>query len=490
LKSPILRLVIVGGGISGLATAYYAYQFARESGISLDCTVLERDARLGGKIVTERLNGHVIEGGPESFVTRKPWALALCRELGLQDRLLSADDTSRNYVLHHGQPVPVPATPQGFLRTPLLSFPGKLRAAQEVVIPARNGTDDESLGHLVRRRFGDEVLDNLVAPAVGSIYLSDVDQLSTQVSFDRFLKLEQQHGSLLKGMMIMQRTMRRQAKERDNGDKPTSKPAPFVTLPNGLSELVGAIAERLVEFGCELHTNARAIQITKSSCGGYAIVLDDGRTLETDAIVLAVPAFAMADLIESHVGDAIEYLRLVRYVSVATVTLAYRRADVSKQFDGFGIVVPAGEALPLLACEVTSNKWPGRADDRYILLRAFVGGHRNEALVDQPDDALVEMSHRAIAPILDIMSKPAFARVFRWQPGNPQYPVGYLNALAKVEAQLETTLPNVFLTGAAMRGLGIPDCVRQASETASRVLNALNAARVTAKSGQPETKTA
>ena len=470
------QVVIVGGGISGLSTAYYLLQHAQKSGCRVHCTVLEAAATFGGKIKTERVGNSLIEGGPESFVTRKPWAYELCRELGLADRLLAADDTGRNYVLHHGTPEPVPTRPQGFLKTPLLSWPGKLRAAREWWLPARTSTEDESLGNLVRRRFGDEVLENLVGPAVGSIYLSDVDHLSTLVSFDRFLKLEQTHGSLLKGMLAMQKAARQAKKATGKGEAvaaPSTKPPPFVTLPNGLGEWVETLIQRLREMGCQLRTQADVTQIEPRPAGGYQLHLGHAETVQADVVVLAVPAFAMAHLIAAHDAASADQLRAVRYVSVATVIFAFPRDAVTKPFDGFGVVVPEREGLAVLACEVMSNKWPARSPQDMVLLRAFLGGHRNEGIVAQPNEVLIPQAQHALTGIFGLQGQPIWSRVYRWQPGNPQYPVGHLAALAQTEARLQRTLPHVFLTGAGMRGLGLPDCVRQARDTATQVSAAL-----------------
>ena len=476
------HVVLIGGGISGLSTAYYLLKQARAEGRPLHCTLLESAAQLGGKIKTVRVTTQddaaaqslVVEAGPESFVTRKPWAYELCRELGLADRLLAADDAGRNYVLHHGVPTQVPTKPQGFLKTPLLSWAGKLRAARELRMPARAVADDEALGDFVQRHFGREVLENLVAPAVGSIYLSDVNQLSTQVSFERFLKLEQTTGSVLKGMMAAQKAAKQAAKAATT---PRPKLPPFVTLPNGLGEWVDALAARLREMGGTLRTNAAVSQLNQEGSGRWQIELQSGEMISADAVVLAVPAFAMADLIAPHDARSAAYLRGVRYISVATVTLGFPRAAIGKPFEGFGVVVPEREDSPLLACEVMSNKWPARQhasaqSNDVVLFRAFLGGHRNEAQVAQSDAVLIEHAKTALARIFEIQGEPVAQRVFRWQPGNPQYPVGHLQALAEIETNLAQTMPNVFLTGAAMRGLGLPDCVRQARETAAQVLAA------------------
>ena len=467
----VSTIIIVGAGISGLATAHYIYQKAQSADKPVQCVVLEANSRLGGKILTERVGDIITEGGPESFSTRKPWALALCRELGLGDRLLGADDAGRNYVLQHGRPVQVPNNPRGFMQTPLLSLRGKLRAARELFVPAMSTIDDESLGGFIRRRFGDEVLERLVAPAVGGIYLSDVDQLSLRTSFDRFANLEQTHGSVLKGMLKMQRQTRQAPRTQASGSGLAAKPSPFVTLPNGMSEMVEALAGRLIALGCDLRTNANVISIDKQpSRNDYQVRLSGGKMLLADVVVLATPAPVMAHLLAPHAAGAAAHLRGVRYLDVATVALAYRRVDMTRSFEGFGFVVPASEQSPLLACEVISNKWPGHAPDDQVLVRAFLGGHRNEALMSQPAHTLIASAHAEIARIFGIRGQPVLSRVFKWQPGNPQYPVGHLVALERVEAQVKQVLANVFLTGAGMRGLGIPDCVKQAEDTARRVL--------------------
>jgi oxygen-dependent protoporphyrinogen oxidase len=472
MQHPI-HIAVIGGGISGLATAHYINQKAQAAGIPIHCSVLEADSRAGGKIITSHMDGHIFEGGPESFVTRKPWTWQLCLELGLQDRLIGADDAGRNYVLKGGRPHPVPSTPQGFASTTLLSLKGKLRAAQEIVLPRDGSTGDESLGHFVRRRFGDEVLEKLVAPAVGSIYLSDVDHLSTRVSFERFMQLEQAHGSVLKGMLAMQRAGRKGKRASSQ----TPRPPSFLTLQGGLGELIDTLLVRLHNEGADVFLNAGVESIDKMG-DSYRLRLAGHRSITADGVVLAMPAFAMARLIAPHDHASAALLQSVRYIDVATISLAYPASAMRRPFNGFGVVAPAGESPALLACEVVSNKWPQRTAPGEILLRAFAGGHANESIVGQRDDTLINMTHAEVMRIFGIDEKPAMARVTRWQPGNPQYPVGHLEALKKVEASLTDTLPNVFLTGAAMRGLGIPDCVRQAGETAAQVVQSIKSSAV------------
>jgi oxygen-dependent protoporphyrinogen oxidase len=226
-------------------------------------------------------------------------------------------------------------------------------------------------------------------------------------------------------------------------------------------------------MGCELRTQADVTQIESHVSGGYQLRLAHGEALQADAVVLAVPAFAMANLIAAHDAASADQLRAVRYVSVATVTFAFPRDAVTKPFDGFGVVVPEREGSAVLACEVMSNKWPARSPQDLVVLRAFLGGHRNEGIVAQPNEVLIPQAQHALAGIFGLQGQPVWSRVCRWQPGNPQYPVGHLAALVQTEVRLQRTLPNVFLTGAGMRGLGLPDCVRQAKDTAAQVSAAL-----------------
>lgn len=464
-------VLVVGGGISGLTAAWTLIRAAAQHAFPLRCVVLEASSRLGGKIVTERHGNCLIEGGPDSFVARKPWAAQLCHDLGLGDQLLSADDRGRNYVLHRGRPVRVPGDPAGFALTPLLSLAGKLRAARELTQPPRSNDDDESLGDFVARRFGDEVLERLVAPAVGSIYLSDVSKLSTQTSFERFHQLEKAHGSVLRGMLALQQQARKSGAPR---------PPSFYTLRNGLGSLIETLAAQIEAQGGEVRLNAPV-----------GLLHADGVTLATgerwfaDRVVLALPAPAMAELLAPHDAVAAQALRDVRCVDVATVTLAYPHAAFVAPFDGFGVVAPEGEATTVLACEVMTSKWPARAPQDLALIRAFIGGHRNERSVNEPDEALAQLAHADAARMFGLRGEPEWSRVFRWQPGNPQYPVGHLDALAKAEASLSQSLPDVTLTGAALRGLGIPDCTKQAQEAAGRLMQHLTHDVTASRVAQP-----
>jgi oxygen-dependent protoporphyrinogen oxidase len=468
------EVIVIGGGISGLATAYYLEKQAENAGFSLHCTIVEGAPILGGKIATERKNGFITEGGPESFVTRKRQAWELCQELGLSKRLIGTTERGKNYILHNGRPEIVPMGPGAAIRTPLLSTKGKLRVLREPFLPPRTDPSDETLGALLERRVGREIVTNVVAPAIGSIYLSDVNEVSAQVSFGMFADMERNHGSLVKGMFALMKQRRAERKLAEQNGQPMKreKLPPYVTLKGGLMELIETLVDKL-KGDLLLGSPVKAVAHDPTRAQPFQITLQNGDTLRGDLVVLAIPTFAMADLLEPHESAVAEKLRAVRYNPVAIVVAAFNTADMPDPFDGFGIVVPESESSKLLAIEAVSNKFSHRSPADQTVLRAFVGGYRNEELINLPDKDLLDLVQSELAGIFDIQTVPTFHKIFRWQPANPQYGVGHLDMVAKVEAHLQAELPGLYLTGSGMRGMGIPDCVRQAQETANHIVKQL-----------------
>jgi len=464
MQTAIPTIAIVGGGISGLSAAYFLEKEARAAGRPLQTIVIEREPQLGGKIATAQQDGFIFEGGPESFVTRKPEAWELCQELGLQNRLVGTKNAGKNYVLRNGRPQIVPTNPIAFAASPLLSGRGKLRLLKEPFVPPRADNGDESLGSFLRRRIGDEAVDNLAKPAIGAIYLGDVDQMSVQVSFDRFAQMERENGSLVKGMFAL---MKQKKAERKASGQPREKKPPFATLRGGLMELVDALAAQ-IEGEIVTGTAVTALRYNQQ----YELVLADGRTLTADVIILAIPTYAMAELLVEHDAHIADQLGSVIYTPVTTVNVAFNRQDVPNPFDGFGVVIPESEDSQLLAVEGVSVKFPHRAPDDQFVLRAFVGGQARAGLAALPDDELIALVLRELAVIFGIEVMPTAVHITRWQPANPQPPVGYLALIAEIEERLQTVLPHLYLTGAGMRGQGIPDCIRQSRALAEQVWQA------------------
>lgn len=467
MNQPKLEIAIVGGGISGLAAAYYLEKEAKQHKWTIHTTIVEKEAQPGGKIFTRRRDGFVFEGGPESFVTRKPEAWDLCHELGLQDRLVGTTRPGKNYVLHNGRPAIVPDGPASFLSTPLLSAKAKRRLLKEPFVAPRTDASDESLGSFLRRRLGDEMVDNIVKPAIGSVYLGDVDAMSVQVSFGRFAEMEQKHGSVVKGMFALMREKRAERKA-SGAPRPPKKPA-FATLQNGLMELVEALAEQ-VEGEILLETAVSRLTYDPTNAHPYTLELSNGRSLNANLLVLATPTFVMADLLAGVVETAVtDQLRAILYNPVTTVNVAFNRSDIADPFDGFGVVVPESETSQLLAVEGMSAKFPHRAPDDQFVLRAFVGGQKQPQLADLPEAELINLVRQELANIFDIDAQPTQIHIQRWQPANPQPAVGHLAMITEIEKLLAGQLPGLYLTGAGLRGQGIPDCIRQSRDLVEKI---------------------
>jgi len=467
------RVAIIGGGIAGLATAYYLQEGARRAGLPLSYSLIESAPDFGGKIATSEDDGFVIEGGPDSFITQKPAALRLCRELGLEDRLLGTNDARRKvFVLDGGRlrSLPdgvmliVPTRFAPFALSPLISVPGKVRMGMDLFIPPRREDDDESLADFIRRRLGQEALDKIAEPLMAGIHVADPERLSLQATFPRFIQLEQKYGSLIKGMLAQKARRAEASRNGAGGDKLSL----FMTLKGGLRDLVEALVARLEG---ELLPGTGVAGLARDQ-DGYRLRLVDGRSLVADAVILATPSYAAADLVEPLHTRLATGLRAIRYVSTATVSLGFRRAEFEHPLDGFGFVVSARDTSRLMACTWTSTKFDARAPGQHVLLRAFVGGPHNEGLVDLSDGELLSLVREELREVMGVAARPLVTRIYRWPGGNPQYDVGHLERVDQLEA-LAADLPSLYLTGSAYRGVGLPDCIQQGQVTAQAVLAAI-----------------
>lgn len=463
------HVTIVGGGISGLATAYYLQQ--QGSLEDLSYTLLEADGRLGGKIVTDCSEDLVIEGGPDSFVVQKPEGAALCREIGLGDELIPVN-RHPVFVYYNGtmHPIPtgfyltVPANMKAFLGSDLFTWRGKLRAMMEPFIPARRSDDDESLADFVRRRIGPEIMERLAGPLMAGIFVADPEHLSMQGAFPTFLDMEKDHGSLMKA--VKKRMATRQAKSGGGG----KRPSPFLTLKGGLQQLVDTLAAKL--HG-DVRTGVAVTELTRDD-DGFVLTLSNGESLRSDAVILAAPAYAAAKLVDPELSELACMLRGIRYVSTATCSLAYRRADLAdtSHTDALGFLVADKQRHRIMACTFNSNKFDYRSPDDQLLLRVFVGGHSQESMAELPDAEIVSIVRDELRDILGLTAEPLTQRIFRWPQGNPQYDVGHLDRVQRMEDEA-AAWPGLFLTGSAYRGIGIPGCVANAQRTVGELSNYL-----------------
>ncbi len=465
-----VSVAVVGGGIAGLAAAHRLTELARQRGIALTLTLLEVRDRLGGTIATERAGGFLIEAGPDSFLSEKPWALALCERLGVTPHLVRTDDRFRKtFVVHRGRLYPLP---EGFqllaptrlaplFTSSLFSWPGKLRMAMDLVLPRGRASEEESLGAFVRRRLGREALERVAQPLVAGIYTADPDQLSLAATMPRFLEMERQHRSVI--LALWKAARRRPEVERGSSGARWSL---FVTFADGMEELVRILAERLPSGSVRL--KERVVSITREG-GGFKVSLADGSALQADAVILATEAYQAARLTRSLDPALATLLETIPYASSATVSLAYRREEVPHPLDSFGFVVPRSEGRPILACTFSSVKYPGRAPDGFVLLRLFLGGALNEDILQDDDGKLLALSCSQLADLLGVTAVPALSRVHRFPASMAQYYLGHLDRIAAIERRVAGQ-SGFALAGSGYRGVGIADCIRSGEEAAERVL--------------------
>ena len=470
------KVVIIGGGIAGLATAYELQERARAEGLPIAYTLLESSPNLGGKIVTDLEEGFVIEGGPDSFLAQKPWAAQLAQALGLEEDLIGTNQEQKKlFVVNRGRltPMPngvmliIPTRFMPFITSTLISWPGKIRMGMDIFIPRRKDDADESVGNFIRRRLGREALEKIAEPLMSGIHVSDPERQSLLGTFPRFRTLEKQHGSLIRGMLAQRRAAHSNEKTAPTPEKSLWKSSAFVSLRGGMVQLVQAL-EKALRDG-QVRTNSPVTEIIRLPEGGYQVSIAKGESIQADAVVLATPAFVSSHLISGFLPELSRVLETVRYVSTATVSLAYRQSDVGNPLNGVGFIVPRRENCRISACTITSTKFSYRAPDGRVLLRCFMGGPGHEAVVERSDAELIADVRAELAALVGIRAEPILARVYRWIKGNAQYDVGHLERVKKMHAICAET-PGLFLTGSAYEGIGVPDCIHQGQQAAEKVL--------------------
>ncbi|MFQ5398507.1 MAG: protoporphyrinogen oxidase [Anaerolineae bacterium] len=477
--------VIVGGGIVGMSAAWFLQLEAAAKDTTLIYALLEQAGRWGGKIHTEIVEGEgaepfVVEAGPDSFLTQKPWALQLARSLGLEDRLLPTNDQMRHvFVLNKGRPTPlpdgvmliVPTKFAPFVRSPLISPLGKLRMGLDLLIPPRKDGRDETLAGFIKRRLGAEALDKIAEPLMSGIYNADAERQSLMATFPRFRAIEEKHGSLIRGMLAARRA--RQAAPPSNARKP---PAMFTSFRTGMHELVDALLPRLTGK-CLLETAVQSIRPLAG--GGFELVLNDGRRVTAATVLLAVPAYAAARLVAEAAPAAASGLAGIRYVGTGTVTLAFRRNEFTHPLNGFGILIPRSEKRPINAITWSSTKFTHRAPEGFGLIRVFFGGSRTPSTMGLADGELLETVRGELKELMGITAEPVFHRIYRWSRSTPQYDVGHLARVTEIEAALPDGL---FVAGSPYRGVGVPDCVHQAQQAAALMVQHLASTGLAGKS--------
>ncbi|GAA0133820.1 protoporphyrinogen oxidase [Paenibacillus sp. YSY-4.3] len=465
------KVVIVGGGLTGLSAAFYIRKFYKEKGCKPEITIVEKEKVLGGKIETLHRDGFVIEKGPDSFLARKTAMVDLAKELEIDHELVSTNpEAKKTYIVNQGRlhPMPsglvlgVPTEIGPFLKSGLVSWSGKLRALTDLVRAPRQSTEDESLGDFIERRLGAEVLSNMTEPLLAGIYAGDTYRLSLQSTFPQFGEMERKYGSLIKGMMTGKKPV-----ETHTGTKKSA----FLTFRQGLQSLVHALVHDLDDVEQRLEATVSAIEQSSGDQTGYEVVLASGERISADDVVVTTPAFAAADLLRPLVD--VSELDAINYVSVANVVLAFERKDVSGSFDGSGFLVPRKEGRNITACTWTGVKWLHTSPEDKMLLRCYVGRFGDEEKVSYPDDELIALVRKDLRELMNITAEPLFAEITRLPKSMPQYPVHHLRHIAEFRNRLDEMLPGVYATGAAFEGVGLPDCIRQAKELSGQMADRL-----------------
>jgi oxygen-dependent protoporphyrinogen oxidase len=459
------RIAIIGGGISGLSAAFELEE-RRRAGTGVEYVVYESSARLGGVLRTEHIDGCVVEAGPDSFITEKPWAADLCRDLGLGDELIGSNDADRKtYILVGGRlvvmpdglmfMVPTKILPTGF--SPLFSWKTKLRMTRELFHPPGAAGRDESVADFVERHYGSEMVDRLADPLLSGVYGGEAASLSVRAVLPRFAEMERKYGSLGRAMLAARKKM-------SAGPRRGSPPL-FTSLKDGMQHLAETVVSRLTSSSLVTDTTVQAIQ---REAGGW-VVSAGLQSDQFDAVIVALPAAAAAHVLRMASPEIAAELAAIEYSSSITVGLGYG-PDVRQTLPpGFGFLVPRSEGKQLLAATFVHNKFPHRAPEDRALLRCFFAGANAENVWPLSDDQIIGIVRSELQQIIGLRAEPLFARVYKWKSAMAQYGVGHLERLERIE-RLRQQLPGLALAGNAYRGIGVPDCVRSGREAAKQVV--------------------
>ncbi|MFD0769641.1 protoporphyrinogen oxidase [Bacillus sp. CGMCC 1.60114] len=459
------KVVIIGGGISGLTTAYYLQKEVREQGLPIDTMLIEASGRLGGKIQTVQKDGFTIERGPDSFLERKESASRLARELNLGDKLVN-NATGKSFVLVNnrlheipsGSMMGIPTQITPFVYSGLFSPIGKLRAGLDFVLPRSKPMSDQSLGHFFRRRLGNEVVENLIEPLLSGIYAGDIDQMSLMATFPQFYQVEQKYRSISLGMRTLAPKASKDAKAKGI----------FLTLKTGLQSVVDAIEERLEDE--TVMKGTRVEKITKID-DSYSIMLSNGKEIEADAVVMAASHKLLPTMFAQY--KQFRFFRNVPSTSVANVALAFPEEAIQRDIEGTGFVVSRNSDFTITACTWTHKKWPHTTPEGKVLLRCYVGRPGDEAIVDQTDEEIIRVVLEDLQKTMDITAEPEFTVVSRWKDAMPQYTVGHKERMEDIKQFMNEELPGIYLAGCSYAGTGLPDCIDQGEAAVKYVLSYL-----------------
>lgn len=465
------RVVIIGAGISGLATAYAVEQLAAQAELEVETLVVEKLERPGGKIWSRREEGFLCEWGPNGFLDNKPMTLELCDALGISDQLLRSDDNARKRFIYSEQELHrLPENGPAFLKSKLISWPGKLRLACEPLIPKRTDPSDETLAEFGRRRLGEEALNKLIAPMVSGIFAGDPETMSLKSCFKRIYELEQEYGGLIKAMIKLGKQKKADIKAGKAVASAAGPGGVLTSFEQGIQQLTDGVAARL-QGKVKLGSGVERIEQKKD---GYLLRLENGEQLEADILISAAPAYAAATMLDGMSEKTSALLREIPYATMNVVCFGYERERITRDLDGFGYLIPKAEGRSILGTLWDSSIFPNRAPEGQVLLRSMMGGATNMGAIELSDEEVKKRTMDDLWQIMGIASQPDFVRIFRHPHAIPQYTRGHGAKIAAIEESLQDA-PGLLLTGNAFFGVGLNDCVNASNMAAEKAVTLLQA---------------
>ncbi|MFB3786596.1 MAG: protoporphyrinogen oxidase [bacterium] len=460
------KAIIIGAGISGLSAAFWIQQ----KGIEVE--VFEKNNRAGGVIETLREEGYLFEKGPNSFLDNAPDTLALCHDLNLENEVLKQSmRTNARFIYMNGKLQEVPMGPGGLFKTELLSGQAKRGLLKEMFRKANRSKEDESLAAFIRRRLGEEILNNMVTPFISGVYAGDPEQLSLRATFPLFYELERNHGSLIRGMIFRKRDRKKQKKESSTEGAARAKN--MCSLVDGMEVLTQTLAR---ELGNRLNLNSPVVEIQRRPEGGYRVVIDSpaARSVEADVVVLAAPAYNASALLEPILHQSSGYLHTIPYNALSVVGMGYARGAVKHECNGFGFLAPRNQGVRILGSIWSSSLFIRRAPGGYKNFTVFIGGGLDPAAYTLKDDELLNQIRADLKTTVGTEGEPAIQRIFRWERAIPQYPIGHMEHIEVLQREMAST-PGLFCIGNYLDGVSVNDCIRNARRVSLEVEKALNA---------------
>ncbi|NQD65764.1 protoporphyrinogen oxidase [Bacillus haikouensis] len=458
----VKKVVVIGGGITGLTAAYYLQKEIQEKNLPIELKLVEASHRLGGKIQTLIQDGYVIERGPDSFVPRNSSPLRLAEEIGIDDTMVGSN-WGKSFVIAGGElyPMPggsiigIPTQIAPFITTNLFSLTGKMRAAADFILPRSGVTDDQSLGKFFRRRMGDEVVENLIEPLLTGIYAGDIDQLSLMSTFPELQRIEQEHRSLIAGI-----------KKAASQSKNQGENGRFLTFSKGLQSLVEGVESALSPK--TVHKGMKVSRIRQETVNGYTIHFTNGHLLEADSVVITTPHHSLQSMFPEL--PFMDFLKKMPATSVATVSMGFNQSAITENTNGNEFIVSRNSDFSITACTWTHKKWPHTAPEGKVLIRCYLGKSGDETIVDLSDDQIQQIVLEDLEKIMKLDGEPDFTVVTRYKDSMPQYTVGHQERTNSLYRCLEEELPGVFIAGSSFEGLGIPECIEQGEKVVRKAL--------------------